>query len=80
MSRQLASKAEITKMINGRLSEGKELDGACRDVRVSGVRRHPPDESGCNWNWGVYNGPAECYEVVFAIVSDLRRQYNLNDG
>ena len=78
-SRQLASHAEITKMINDRLGEGNELDGDCREVRVSGVQRHPPDESGCNWNWGVYNGPPECYEVVFAIVSDLRRQYNLSD-
>ncbi len=78
-SRQLASKAEITKMINDRLSEGNELDGACREIRVSAVQRHPPDESGCNWNWGVYNGPPECYEVVFAIVSDLRHQYNLSD-
>lgn len=78
MSRQLASNAEITKMINDRLSEGNELDGDCRDVRVSGVQRHPSDESGCNWNWSVYNGPPECYEVVLAIVSDLRRQYNLS--
>jgi len=78
-SRQLASNAEITKIINDRFSEGKELDGACREVRVSGVQRHPPDESGCNWNWSVYNGPPECYELVLAIVSDLRRQYNLND-
>jgi len=79
-SRQLASKAEITKMINDRLSEGNELDDACREVRVSGVQRHPPNESGCNWNWSVYDGPPECYEVVLAIVSDLREQYNLQDN
>ncbi len=79
MSRQLATNAELTRMINDRLRAGRELDGDCRDVTVSGVLRHPPDESGCNWNWSVYNGPPQCYEVVLAIVSDLRRQYNLSD-
>ncbi len=79
MPRQLASNEELTRMINDRLSEGNELDGDCREVRVSGVQRHEPDESGCNWNWSVYNGPPECYEVVLAIVSDLRRQYNLSE-
>ncbi len=79
MSRQLATNAELTKIINDWLREGRERNGDCRDVTVSGVLRHPPDESGCNWNWSVYNGPPECYEVVFAIVSDLRRQYDLSD-
>ncbi len=63
-------------MIQDRISESKEFD--CRDVKVESVRWHEPDETGCNWNWSVYNGPPECYEVVLAIVSDLRRQYNLS--
>ena len=50
MSRQLASNIEITELINNRFNEGKELDGDCRDVRVSGVTRYDePDDSGCNW-------------------------------
>ncbi len=42
MSRQLASDAEITKMINDRLSEENELDGDCRDVRVESLYWHEP--------------------------------------
>ena len=58
MSRQLASNAEITKMINDRLKEGKELDGDCRDVRVSSVHRYAePDETGCNWTVYGHRGP-----------------------
>ncbi len=61
MSRQLASNAELTKMINDRLKEGKELDGDCRDVTVSGVQRYAePDETGCNWNVYGHRGPPEC--------------------
>ncbi len=80
MSRQLASNAELTRMIQDRISEGKELDGDCRDVKVESVYWHPPDESGCNWNLGLYNGPPTCRGVVDAIVSDLRRRYNLRGG
>ncbi len=57
MSRQLASNAELTRMIQDRISEGKELDGDCLDVNVESVYWHKPDESGCNWNLGFYNGP-----------------------
>jgi len=80
MSRELASDAEITKMINDRLKEGKELDGDCRDVRVSGVQRYVElDETGCNWNVNGHNGPAGCTGVRISIVNELRAQYNLKD-
>jgi len=80
MSRELASNAEITKMINDRLSEGKELDGDCRKVTVSGVQRYrEPDETGCNWNVNFHRGPPECEGVVRSIVEVLRKQYNLQD-
>jgi hypothetical protein len=80
MSRPLASNAEITRMIQDRIRESKELNGDCRDVKVESVRWHEPDETGCNWNWSAYNGPPPCYAVVGAIVSDLRRRYNLRDA
>ncbi len=80
MPRQLATNAELTKMINDRLSERNELGGDCRDVRVSGVHRYPePDETGCNWTVYGHHGPLECQEVRELIVDELRRQYNLAD-
>jgi len=80
MSRQLASNEELTRMINDRLKEGKELDGDCREVRVSRVQRYAElDETGCNWNvWG-HHGPSSCTEVRKSIVDALREQYNLKD-
>ena len=79
MSRRIASNAEITKMINDRLKEGKELDGDCRDVRISAVYWHEPDETNCNWNVRGYNGNPGCLGVVDAIVSDVRRRYKLSE-
>lgn len=80
MSRQIASNEELTKMINDRLSEGKELDGDCREVMVSGVQRYAePDETGCNWNVNFHRGPPECEGVVRSIVEALRKQYSLQD-
>jgi hypothetical protein len=80
MSRQLASNKELTKMINYRIKKGKELDGNCRDVTVSGVQRYAePDEAGCNWHVYFQRGPQECKEVVRSIVEEFRLQYNLQD-
>jgi len=47
LSRQLASNAKLTRMIQDRISEGKELDGDCRDVKVESVNWHESDETGC---------------------------------
>ncbi len=79
MPRQLASNAELTRMIQDRISEGKEFDGDCREAKVTSVRWHEPDETGCNWNWSAYNDPPPCYRVVAAIISDYRRRYNFRD-
>lgn len=80
MSRQLASNAQITKMIQDRIGEGKEIDGDCRDVKVEYVYWHEPDEIGCNWDLGFPRGPESCRSIVNAIVSDPRRRYNLRDA
>ncbi len=80
MSRQPASNAELTRMIQDRISEGKELDGDCRDVNVESVYWHEPDETGCNRDLGFFNGPEACSGVVGAIVSDLRRRYKLRNA
>ncbi len=80
MSRQLVSNAEITALINDQLKKGKEFDGDCRDVEVSGVTRYRErDETGCNWNVHFYRGPVACAKVFRSIVDELRAQYNLKD-
>ncbi len=80
MTRHLASNAEITKLINGLLKEGKELGGDYRDVEVSGITRYgEPDEAGCNWDVYYHPGPQERKEVVCSIIEELRAQYNLKD-
>ena len=60
-------------------SEGKELDGDCRDIRITAVYLHEPDESNCNWDVNLNYGPDACCGVFRAIVSEFRRQYNLQD-
>ena len=80
MSRQLASNIEITELINNRFNEGKELDGDCRNVRVSGVTRYDePDDSGCNWTVWTYNGGLGCMGVFKSIVGEIQGKYNLHD-
>jgi len=80
MSRKLASNIEITELINNRFKEGIELDGDCRDVRVSGVTRYDePDESGCNWTVRTYNGGLGCMGVFKSIVGEIQGKYNLPD-
>ena len=54
MSKELASSAELTRLIQDRISEGKGLDGDCRDVKVESVYWHEPDETGCNWGLGFF--------------------------
>ena len=80
MSRQFASNAEITKMINDRFSEGKELDGDCREVKIGGVIPYAePDESGCNWTVYTYSGPPGCSDIFRLVKEEFRKQYNLQD-
>ena len=80
MTKRLASNAEITRLINDRLKEGKELDGNCRDVEVSAVTPYrETDETRCNWNVDFYRGPVACAKVFRSIVDELRGQYNLKD-
>ncbi len=71
MSRQLASNAELTRMIQDRISEGKELDGDCRDVKVESVYWHKPDETGCNWDPGFLNGPEACSGVGISLIAEV---------
>lgn len=82
MSRRLVTNAEITKLINHRLKEGKKLDGDCRDVEVDRVQPFvQPDQTGCNWDIGDWvRCPVACIEVLRLIVDDLRVQYNLIDN
>ncbi len=81
MSRQLASSEKLAKMINDRLKEGKELDGDCRDVTVSGVQRWyaEPDESRCNWDVYSYSGPPACSDVFSLVIEEFRKEFNLQD-
>jgi hypothetical protein len=80
MSRQLATDVEITELINNRFKEGKELDGDCRGLRVSGVTRYDePDESGCNWTVWTYNGGLGCMGVFKSVVGEIQAKYNLQD-
>ena len=78
MPRQLASNEELTRMINDRFREGKELDGDCREVKIGGVMPYAePDEFGCNWDVYTYNGPLGCSDVFRLVKEEFRKQYNL---
>ncbi len=78
MPRQLASNEELTRMINDRFREGKELNGDCREVTVSAVQRYAgPYESGCNWNVYNYRGPSACSGVFRLVIEEFRKQYDL---
>ncbi len=80
MSRQLASNEELTRMINDRFREGKELDGDCREVKIDSVMPYAePDESGCNWDVYTYSGPLGCSDVFRLVKEEFREQYNLQD-
>lgn len=81
MSRKLATNAELKTMINERFREGNELDGDCRDVKISGVQLYPePDETGCNWNVWTYNGSDVCKDVFRTVIEEFRREYSLADN
>ncbi len=80
MPRQVATNAELTRMINDRFREGKELDGDCREVKIGGVMPYAePDESGCNWDVYTYSGPLRCSDVFRIVIEEFRLQYNLQD-
>ncbi len=80
MPRQLATNAELTRMINDRFREGKELDGNCREVKIVSVMPYAePDESGCNWDVYTYSGPLGCSDVFRLVKEEFRKQYNLQD-
>jgi hypothetical protein len=80
MPRHIVTNAELTKMINDRFRDGKELDGDCREVEVGGVQLYAaPDATGCNWDVSIYNGPAACQGVFSTVIKGFRRQYNLAD-
>ncbi len=78
MPRQLATNTELTKMINDRFRERKELDGDCREVTVSAVQPcAEPNESGCNWDVYTYRGPLVCSDVFRLVIEEFRKQYDL---
>ena len=80
MPRQLATNTELTKMINDRFLEGKELDGDCREVKIDSVMPYAePDESECNWDVYTYSGPLACTDVFRLVKEEFRKQYNLQD-
>ena len=80
MARQVLSNEYLTLEINYRFSNSDELDGDCRDISISGVQLYAgPDETGCNWDLSVYNGPEACAGVVRQIIEDFRCKYNLKE-
>lgn len=80
MPRKIATNAELTKMINDRFREGRDLDGDCREVRINGVQLYrEPDETGCNWNASFYNGPDPCRGVFRIVIDEFRGLYNLSE-
>ena len=80
MSRTLVTNADLTKMINNRFREGKELDGDCPEVKISGAHLYPKaEETKCNWDMYIYDGPPECGEVFHAVIEEFRLQYNLSE-
>lgn len=80
MTRQLASKTDITKMINDRLKEEMELDGDSRDVDTGIHRLLELNETDCNWCLTDWNRCPQAYKgVLDSIVKELQAQYNLKD-
>ena len=78
MSRMLATNEELTAKINDRFREGKELDGDCREMKISGVTLYPEaEETECNWDVYFHSGPQECDKVFRTIIEEFRLQYNL---
>ena len=80
MSRQIVSNADLTVMINHRFKESDELDGDCREVKISGVQLYAgTDETGCNWDISIYNGPEPCMGIFRKVIEEFRQRYNLPD-
>jgi hypothetical protein len=79
MSRTLASASEIRRLIQARLYAADALGGACRECHANQVHKRAPTPDGCNWELHSFNGPAQCADVVAAIVAELQQSHNLED-
>ena len=80
MPRQLLSNVDLTLHINHRFKESDELDGDCREVRISGVQLYAStDETGCNWDVSIYNGSEACGGVFRKVIEEFRQRYNLKE-
>ena len=79
MTREIATKDELKKMIQGAIDQSTDLDGDCRDVIANEVCWHEADESGCNWYLHSFRGDRSCAGVVTRIVEELRIKYRIAD-
>lgn len=74
MSRQLVSRAELTRILTERmhhLPNGK-------DCALRGVLRLPrPDKDGCNWMPGIVSG--SCRSALGEVVTKARFEFNLRE-
>ncbi len=77
MARTIASSSEIRRLIQARLYASDAHAGACKACHANQVQKKAPDADGCNWELHSFNGPAQCGDVVAAIVADLQKAYNL---
>lgn len=77
MVKKLATAQELEKLIQNRISTSTELDGDCAGCKTNSVSWHEPDETGSNWDLDSFRGPQECGGIIYAIVADLKRHYNL---
>lgn len=80
MTKSRASASELRRLIQTRLYASETLDGACRECHANQVQGRAPDAAGSNWELHSYNGPAQCADVVNAIVAELQARYELDES
>lgn len=79
MTKKMITADDLVKLIQSQISNSAELDGDCRDCRVSYVYWHEPDEIGSNWDLHSFNGPAACGKSISDVVAKFKPIYNLKD-
>ena len=78
MAKVQISEKELLQLINQRIKEADNLDGDCRDCRVTGLYRYPePLEGPSNWSIPSFNGPYSCAPLIGEIQSELAAKFDL---
>ena len=83
MEKKITTEEELRKLINEKISNSDELDGDLdlREATVGPVFRQNKDNNGCNWKIVTLRPKVsnEVGRVVYLIVEEFKKQYNLED-